>query len=235
MQRAMILLAAVVFAVVLTVAPARAADDGTTPATRPAATRPATTQPATTQPADAVGPHDLIVIAIPGLIGPGIEYRKPVRVDAAGRVRLPHIDNLIPLAGLSLSDAEGALDKALRDGNVLANAGVLIDRVERGDAPGVKPGPIAAGDVVRFSIADLSGPGVEYVRTLHVSEAGNIGVPVLGQTRVAGMTEFEAEAALVKAYADQNVLSNAVVSVLRVKPPRDPIPELTFPAPAGRK
>lgn len=222
------LLCAVVLAPALLAAHARAAD---APAIQPA------TAP-TTQPADAVRPGDLLIVAYPDLLGMGVEYRRPGRVGADGKVSVPYLPDGVRVEGLSLADAEKSIARELRAAQIIANAWVAIDRQERGDAASVKPGPIAPGDIVRFAAWDLSGPAaVENVRTLHVSEAGNIGLPYLGQTRVAGLTEAEAEAAIIKAYADQQIVRNAVVSLLRVarRAAPEPIPDSITPGASSGK
>ena len=174
---------------------------------------------------DRVRPGDLLILTVPDLTGPSVEYLKPVRVDAKGTVPPPsHVPQPLKVEGLTLAEVEAAVAKALRDAGVMEHARVWVDRMERGDAASVEPGPIKPGDIVRFSVVDVLGPGVEQVRNLHVSPAGNIGVPMLGQTKVAGLTEAEAEAAVLKAYRDKGVIEHTVVSVLRVKLPPGPEP-----------
>ena len=64
---------------------------------------------------------------------------------------------------------------------------------------------------------------MEQLRQLHVSEAGNIGLPYLGQTKVGGLTEIDAEAAVLKAYQERGLIQNYVpISILRVKLPPGP-------------
>jgi protein involved in polysaccharide export with SLBB domain len=150
---------------------------------------------------DAVRVGDLLVITVPDLTGPAVDFVKPVRVDATGRVSLPYLKEPLPVEKLTLTEVERAVNDALRAAKVLDPPAAWVDRMERGgESASVQPGPIAPGDVLRFSLVDVHGPGVERVRHLHVSEAGNVGLPFLGQTKVAGMTEIEAEAAVLKAY-----------------------------------
>jgi protein involved in polysaccharide export with SLBB domain len=179
---------------------------------------------------DRVRPGDLLIRTVADLAGPG-EYVKPVRVGADGTVpRLAHVEKPLKVEGLTLAEVEAAVASAMRDDGMMQQASVWVDRMERAEAATVEPGPIKPGDVVRFSVVDLLGPGVEQVRNLHVSEAGNIGLPVLGQTKVAGLTEAEAEAAVRRAYREKGVIEHTLVSVLRIKLP--PGPE---PIPTGTK
>ncbi len=174
-----------------------------------------------------VAPGDLLVLSFPNFTAPGGDYMKPVRVGADGNIPLPLVPNLIKVAGLSLAEAEKAVSGAVKELKLSADPMVTIDRMERAAAASVALGPIVAGDVIRLSVNDLFGPGVERVRHLHVSPDGHISLPLLGQTKVAGMTEAQAEAAVAKAYVDAKMMSAVIVSVLRVKlpPGPEPIPE----------
>jgi protein involved in polysaccharide export with SLBB domain len=174
---------------------------------------------------DAVRPGDLLILRIPELTGPNTTYVKPVRVDAGGRVTVPYVKEPLTLGMLTLAEAEKAVNEGLRKAGVMETPGTWIDRMERAEAASVKPGPIAPGDVVRVSIVELQGPGLEQVHNLHVSEAGNIGLPYLGQTKVGGMTEIEAEGAVVQAYRGKGLVHDYVpISILRVKLPPGPEP-----------
>jgi protein involved in polysaccharide export with SLBB domain len=205
-----------------------AAGPATAPSTRPA--DPATGGDAAAA-ADPIVPGDLLVIAYPELSPPGTDYLRPSRVSADGSITVPVAGDL-KVSGLTLAAAENAINRALRETRVIAHPAVSIDRHERAAAASVAPGPVAAGDVLRVSIWEIAGPGVETVRTLHVSAAGEVGLPLLGQTKLAGLTEAAAEAAVVKAYADARMVQQAIVSVLRVKPPQgvEPVPTPAHPA-----
>lgn len=149
---------------------------------------------------------------------------KPVRVDPNGAVPMSYVKDPLKLGGLSLAEGEKAIGQTLQKAGVIDHPNVWIDRMERGDAASVALGPIAPGDVVRVSLVELIGPGAEQVRNFHVSEAGAIGLPFLGQTKIAGMSEADAEHAIREGYEKASVAQNIVVSVLRVKLPPGPEP-----------
>lgn len=192
----------------------------------PAATRPSAN--AATAGDDVIVPGDLLVIAYPDVTPPGTECLRPSRVSADGTITVPFV-GAVKVAGMSLGAAEKAVGRSLKEARIVATPAVSIDRHERAAAASVTPGPIVAGDVLRVSVWEVSGPGVETLRTLHVSAAGEVGLPLLGQTKLAGLTEGAAEAAIVKAYRDARMIDRAIVSVLRVKPAAGPEP---VPTPA---
>jgi protein involved in polysaccharide export with SLBB domain len=70
---------------------------------------------------------------------------------------------------------------------------------------------IGKNDLLSVSINDLQGPNVETTKQLRVSESGKINLPVVGETRIVGNTEVEAQKAIANAYA--NIVKNAAVSV----------------------
>ena len=47
------------------------------------------------------------------------------------------------------------------------------------------------GDLVNVSISDLQQQGVDTVRSVRVSESGNISLPYIGQVKALGLTEAE--------------------------------------------
>ena len=72
---------------------------------------------------------------------------------------------------------------------------------------------IGPGDLLQITIQDLAGQGLQQVESKLVSESGKVSLPYLGQVSVTGQTEAEAEAAIVKAYADAQILPRAIISV----------------------
>jgi polysaccharide export outer membrane protein len=69
------------------------------------------------------------------------------------------------------------------------------------------------GDLVNISISDLQAQGVDTVRSVRVSESGNISLPYIGQVKALGQTEAALEAAIVEAYRSAALITNAQVSV----------------------
>jgi len=73
---------------------------------------------------------------------------------------------------------------------------------------------IAPNDLVTISVTDLVGPGVETVKSVRVSEKGNITMPMLDKPiKVTGISEQEAEKAIAKAYRDMNLIANPQISL----------------------
>jgi protein involved in polysaccharide export with SLBB domain len=72
---------------------------------------------------------------------------------------------------------------------------------------------IGSNDLLSISLTEVSGPGVESVKTTRVSQSGPISLPLLGTIKAAGMTEAELERAIVDAYRNRNLIQNAQVSV----------------------
>ncbi len=72
---------------------------------------------------------------------------------------------------------------------------------------------IGKNDLLSVSITDLVGPGIESVRQVRVTESGKISMPLVPQISAAGLTEAQLEQAIVAAYRDANLISNAQVSV----------------------
>jgi polysaccharide export outer membrane protein len=69
------------------------------------------------------------------------------------------------------------------------------------------------GDLVSVSISDLQAQGVDTVRTVRVSESGNVSLPYIGQMKALGLTEAELEADIIRAYADAALIKDAQVAV----------------------
>ena len=72
---------------------------------------------------------------------------------------------------------------------------------------------VGPGDLIQVTIQDLSSTGLQQLETKQVSESGKISLPYISQLPVTGLTEPEIEAAVIKAYADAQILTNATVSV----------------------
>jgi polysaccharide export outer membrane protein len=72
---------------------------------------------------------------------------------------------------------------------------------------------IGKNDLLSISITDLVGPGIESVRQARVTESGKISMPLVPQITAEGLTEAQLEQAIVAAYRDANLISNAQVSV----------------------
>ena len=84
--------------------------------------------------------------------------------------------------------------------------------------PSVADYRIGTNDLVNVSIFDLLGEGTgETVKTIRVSETGNISLDFVAPVHAAGLTEQELQDGIVKAYQDAKLIRNARVSVTVVE------------------
>jgi protein involved in polysaccharide export with SLBB domain len=187
----------------------RAADDDDAAPAQPPAT-----QPATGQGVDTVAPNDLLCIGIWDVRPTGGETLKTVRVDAKGFVTLYYVGQ-VKVGGLTFERAEFVIADAYRGNGITDNAAPSVNRLEGGAAPSVPSGQIAVGDRVSVRILDLV-PDIEQSRLLTVSEGGKVGLPLLGQFKLAGLTEADAEAAISRAFEERFGLRHVPVSLLRL-------------------
>jgi protein involved in polysaccharide export with SLBB domain len=167
-------------------------------------------------PPDVVGVNDLLCIGIWEIRPTGGETLKTVRVDPQGNVSLYHVGQ-VKLAGLTFDQAEAAIAAAYRNSTILDNAAPSLNRLENGAAPSITSGVITAGDRLSIRIFDLV-PDVQESRLLTVSAGGKVGLPLLGQFPIAGLTEAAAEQAITKALDDKYNLRHIPISVLRLGP-----------------
>ena len=176
----------------------------------------------TTQPVDTVGPNDLLCIGIWDIRPTGGETLKTVRVDPKGYVSLYYVGQ-VKLAGKSFEQAEREINDTYRANGITNNAAPSLNRLEHGAIASVQYGPIAVGERISVRVLDLV-PDVEQSRIFTVSEGGKVGLPLLGQFKVAGITEGDAEAAITRAFELQFGLRSVPVSVLRLGPRQDAEP-----------
>ena len=73
---------------------------------------------------------------------------------------------------------------------------------------------VGRNDLLTISITDVVGPGVETVKSVRVSESGNVSLPLIGQIRAEGLTEAQLETEIQRAYRDANLMPNTQVSVI---------------------
>ena len=158
---------------------------------------------------------DLLSVVVYELMGPGKRTEFRARVAADGSVGFPLV-GAVAVDGLSEAKAADAMAKALHDQNLVASAIVAVQRLESADQANVKLGPIAPGEVLRISITELAGPGVESVKTVTVADNGQIAMPLAGAIKLEGLTEADAARAIAKAYRDKHLIAGAQVTVLKV-------------------
>jgi protein involved in polysaccharide export with SLBB domain len=170
-----------------------------------------------------IGPGDLLRISTePNFKGwwPPHEATFDVRVDAEGKIGMPQAGAL-KVAGLTAAQATIALGKAMSAPDPRIQHVVWLLKVESGNRPGIRLGPIARGDCVRVTLIQppANGPAVG-ANVREVARDGTVQFPFLGKVNVAGMTEIAAQTALEKAYAEQHPGSERVgVAVLDLHVP----------------
>jgi protein involved in polysaccharide export with SLBB domain len=220
----------------------RPATAPTRPATVPAATAPApaavTIRPATRP--GTIEPGDLIVVEVPELTGVGSIVSKPMRVEADGTIHLLLINQPLQVRGLTTTEAQELISVGYRQANVLQSAAVYVRRLQLADTGPGLTGPIRNFDLLRVTVWDLGGPGLETVRIVRVGPDGQIGLPLIGRVQMTDRTASEAELAIQQALRDKHILQLAMVSVLRLEAapsgqpdlpdaPSAPVPELLRP------
>jgi RNA polymerase sigma factor (sigma-70 family) len=164
---------------------------------------------------EKIQPNDRLRVSVKDLVGLNITTTWRPRVDPVGRISLPLVGQ-IQVGGVGLSDAEKAIDKAFSDAQIMKNAGTLIVFEERGEQISIQSGPFQIGDHLRLNIYDLEGLGVEKTILSVVDSHGEITPPLLDSVKVTGLTEFQLEKALVRAYQAAHVLANAGLTVERI-------------------
>jgi protein involved in polysaccharide export with SLBB domain len=173
--------------------------------------------------ADTVAPGDLLCIGVAQLTPDGIETLKTVRVNAAGEVSLFYVGNQ-NIKGLSFTDAATKIADAYKEKRIVQQTLVSINRLATGEARPLKP-----GDHVSIRIFELSGPAVWTHRILPISPAGNVGLPLIGQIKLAGLEEAAAEQTVLKHYIEAKILRDAQVSLLRLAPGENTEPTVEPP------
>ena len=138
-------------------------------------------------------------------LGTGCETKSFVDPSEVGRYQktplvVPILDKLV--IGVEAEELKFA---GARD--VTADDLVVVSRDYR----------VGPNDAIQFNIQDLVGAGTTTQDVKRVSESGKISLPYLGQISVVGMTEAEMEDAIVRAYADAQILPKAIVSVAVVE------------------
>ena len=169
-----------------------------------------------TKPVDTIAINDLLCVGVWELRPTGGERLKTVRVDAQGNVSLYFIGT-VRVVGRTFEQAEKDIADAYRANHVLGDAAASVNRLETAAAASVPAGKIAPGDRICVRIFDLH-PNVEESRVFNVSDGGSVGLPLLGQFKLGGLTEAEAEQAIARTLEEKSIARNTPVSVLRLGP-----------------
>ena len=183
-----------------------------------AATQPVAADPAIAEPKRPLEPHDLVRISVLDVVGPGVTIDYVARLDPDGLVRLPLVGRQ-RLKGLTRADAAGRLKTAYHDVEMIRNAIVRIALLEPAARATMRSGPIQTGDTVEIHLWELWAPNTEDTLSLVVTE-GQVGLPLVGKVKLAGMSEADAADHVQKVYLDRQIMRSLNVTVLRVKAPQ---------------
>ena len=175
-----------------------------------------TTAGPATRPLDMISPDDLLCIGIWDVRPTGGETLKTVRVDPQGNISLYYVGAL-RVAGKTFEEAEHDIAELYRASGVLATPAPSLNRLEAAPNAAITSAKIAPGDRVSIRILDLV-PDIEESRLFTVSEGGKVGLPLIGQFKLAGLSEAEAEQAITRTLEDQFNLRKIPISVLRLGP-----------------
>jgi Zn-dependent protease with chaperone function len=85
--------------------------------------------------------------------------------------------------------------------------------VEKGAASPAAERVIRGNDLLNFSVRELTGPGVETVRQVRVSDKGTVTLPLVGTLKVEGLTPTGAEQVIRQKYRDANLIQDSKVSI----------------------
>lgn len=170
----------------------------------------------TTNPAGTLRAGDVVEFTVFDVYGPGTETPLVVRLDEEGRAKLPLLDE-VKVAGLTNDAAGPLISKAYEAARIVSknSAPVTVAIIATAAQMPVKPGPLAAGDTVRITVFELTGPGRRTSMDCCVAADGTITLPHVGQVKVAGQGDADAGRAITKAYQDGQIITNASVIVLR--------------------
>jgi RNA polymerase sigma factor (sigma-70 family) len=181
-------------------------------ASAPPATVP-TSQPEPTD--DKIRPNERLRITISDLASQGENATMRPRVDPSGRISLPLVGQ-IRVGGDVPSGAEAAISTAYHDANLITHAQVSVEFYERGSKISILSGPFQIGDHALLDVESLEGMGVKPTKLCVVDANGAINVPVVGNVKVVGLTEFETEKAIADAYRSAQLITAAEVRVERI-------------------
>jgi protein involved in polysaccharide export with SLBB domain len=159
---------------------------------------------------------DLVAVTIDDLTGPASSSEFTVRVGDDGNVRLPLVGD-IKVTDTTENRAADAIAKALRAKGILAQPQTALRVLETAAESKVKPGPVAAGDLLEIELWDLAGPGARTRIRARVAADGTIGLPLVGTINVAGLTEAHATDAIAKKYRDDHLIQNPILLARRTQ------------------
>lgn len=154
---------------------------------------------------------DPLAVSIRDLEGPGMTTLVEANVNEDGQIALPMLSKPVAADGLTTEKLREAVAQAYRRANLLQNARVTVK---------FRPGKenearqLRVGDGLVVSIRDLEGPGKNTIVKADVDEKGQITLPMLSKPVSAErLTREKLCDAIVKAYASDGLIANAIVTV----------------------
>ena len=167
-----------------------------------------------------IQPGDLLQITLPGVLVPGDDDPLLLRVADDGTVGLPIVGGT-KLAGASELDAQELIQKAYSQAGLVERVQTTVLRVESADRSSARGGALRPGDLVHVVVTDYPDPQVRTVKLARIDGDGRITVPGAGSIKLMGLSETEAQAAIMRAIdaampeSDSDV--PAPVTLLRVE------------------
>jgi protein involved in polysaccharide export with SLBB domain len=158
---------------------------------------------------------DLLEVGLRDLTAPNTTVAVVKRVDGNGQISLPWVGTL-DVKGLTLDELAKRVNIIYAEKKLVQNINAHVKRLESGDNPSIKSGPIKKGDYVQLRIWDLVGPGVVSQYVIKVSDDGTIDLPRAGKCKLEGLSEIDTEKAMIRAYRNANLIQNAMVECLRI-------------------
>ncbi len=129
-------------------------------------------------------------------------------LDDDGDFELPRLRKVVHLAGLSIDDAQLAIDDAYRNYHLpdvlkseITKLPVKIDTLVSVDDK-----PFAPGDLVRISIDSLQSRDQRTTFDVHVDNNGDVPIMLVGPVHFAGLDHTEAARAVNRAYTKANLV-----------------------------
>ena len=161
----------------------------------------------------AIAEGDLVAVTVDDLTGPGVSSTFKVNVDEEGEIALPRV-GVLSIAGKSEAQAEQIVASVYQ--NLLRNPVVGVRVLSTAAETKIKPGELRKGDLleVAFWQGLPSDPEIERAR---IDQEGLLGLPLVGGLKLEGLSETRAPQVIAKAFRDQHLIQNAIVSVRRVQ------------------
>jgi protein involved in polysaccharide export with SLBB domain len=164
-----------------------------------------------------LAPDDQVQLAVTGMLGSKrMDFK--IYVDDDGALNLPMMRSPLHVAGMTTNEATKAIMEAYRRGDkhtAHVDTSVTLLKVA---VPTTGPSgpPMAIGDLLRISIAELSAPNSPFTCDVHIDDDGNLPLPLLSPLHVAGLSADQIVKAARTAYHKKQLIARADITVSKV-------------------